>query len=141
MFDRFCEVVELDLGADERFATLASRSANRGAMNELISARLRTRTTDEWVDDLNAAGVPCGPVYRVDEVFADPQVHHLHMVDTVEHPALGPLDILRNAVSMNDGPPTVRTAAPDPGAHTDEVLTSLGYDQEHIDDLRARGIV
>jgi formyl-CoA transferase len=141
MLERFGEVVDLDLAADPRFATTADRSANRVAMNELIAERMRTRTTAEWVDALNAAGVPCGPVYGLDEVFADPQVRHLEMVGTVAHPVLGPLDIVRNAVQIPGAPPTVRTPAPDPGAHTTEVLESLGYDEHEIRDLRARGIV
>jgi crotonobetainyl-CoA:carnitine CoA-transferase CaiB-like acyl-CoA transferase len=139
---RFCEVVGLpELPSDPRFDTGAKRSANRAAMNELIAGRLRTRTTAEWVDALNAAGVPCGPVNRVDEAFADPQVEHLAMVSDVDHPALGRIGVLRNAVTMSDGPPTVRSPSPDAGQHTDDVLGELGIPQGRIDDLRARGIV
>ena len=141
MFDGFCAVVGLDLGADPHFATSQLRFEHRVEMNELIAERLRTRTTADWVARLNAVGVPCGPVYTVDEVFADPQVQHLDLLGTVEHPTLGPLDILRNAVRISGAPPTVRTAAPDAGDHTDEVLESLGYDHEQITDLRARGVV
>ena len=141
LFARFCEIVGVDLASDERFATVAARSEHRAAMNELIAARLRTRPTAEWVAALNAAGVPCGPVYRVDEVFADPQVEHLEMVGTVEHAQLGPLDLVRNAVRIAGAPPTVRTPAPNPGEHTEAVLAALGYDASEIDDLRARGVV
>ena len=139
---RFCEVIGLpDLPSDPRFDTGAKRSANRVALNHLVAERLRTRTTAAWVDALNEAGVPCGPVHRLDEAFADPQVAHLGMVATVDHPELGPIGILRNAVTMADGPPTVRTPSPDPGAHTDEVLGELGISPERIEDLRARGIL
>lgn len=141
LLELFCDVVGVDLASDERFATVAGRSANREAMNDLIAARLRTRTTSEWVDALNAVGVPCGPVYSVDEVFADPQVEHLGMLTAVRHPDLGPLDLVRNAVGIEGAPPTVRTPAPNPGEHTDAVLASLGYDARAIDELRARGIV
>jgi crotonobetainyl-CoA:carnitine CoA-transferase CaiB-like acyl-CoA transferase len=137
-----CEIVGLpDLPRDPRFSSAAGRSANRAELNALIAARLRTRTTAAWVEALNQAGVPCGPVYRMDEVFADPQVEHLAMTEPARHPALGRLDILRNAVRMTDAPATVRTASPDLGAHTDQVLAELGYSPADIDRLRAQGVI
>src|SRR6266576_4716079 len=79
-------------------------------------------------------GVPMG-------CFASPQVEHLAMTEPVEHPALGRLDILRNAVRMTDAPATVRAPSPDAGAHTGEVLAELGYPRAEIDRLRARGVI
>src|SRR5580658_7474648 len=142
LLHNLCQVIGLPgLPDDPRFDTLAKRSANRAELNTLVADRLRTRTTAEWVEALNQAGVPCGPVYRMDEVFADPQVGHLGMTAPVEHPALGRLDILRNAVRMTDGPATVRTPSPDIGADTDAVLTELGYPREEIDRLRAQAVI
>jgi crotonobetainyl-CoA:carnitine CoA-transferase CaiB-like acyl-CoA transferase len=142
LLDSLCRVIGLPaIPADPRFDSPAKRSANRAELNALIADRLRTRTTAEWVEALNQAGVPCGPVYRMDEVFADPQVEHLAMTEPVQHPALGRLDILRNAVRMTDGPTTVRTPSPDIGADTDEVLTELGYPREEIDRLHAQGVI
>ena len=86
---------------------------------------------------LNAAGVPCGPVYAMDEVFADPQVRHLKMTQAVDHPARGPVDLVRNPVRMTGASGTVRAPAPDPGDHTDDVLTDLGYSAAEIEKLRA----
>src|SRR5580658_7830267 len=132
-----CDVLGLPgLPADPRFDSGAKRSANRDELNALIGDRLRTRSTASWVEALNQAGVPCGPVYRMDEVFADPQVQHLAMTEAVQHPALGRLEILRNAVRMTGGPATVRTASPDAGADTDDVLAGLGYRPEEIIQLR-----
>jgi crotonobetainyl-CoA:carnitine CoA-transferase CaiB-like acyl-CoA transferase len=132
-----CDVLGLPgLPADPRFDSGAKRSANRDELNALIGDRLRTRSTASWVEALNRAGVPCGPVYRMDEVFADPQVQHLAMTEAVQHPALGRLEILRNAVRMTGGPATVRTASPDAGADTDDVLAGLGYRPEEIIQLR-----
>jgi crotonobetainyl-CoA:carnitine CoA-transferase CaiB-like acyl-CoA transferase len=137
-----CDVLELPgLPADPRFSSAASRSANRAELNELIASRLATRSTAAWVEALNQAGVPCGPVYRMDEVFADPQVRHLAMTETVAHPALGRLDILRNAVRMTDGPPTVRTPSPDAGADSAAVLAELGYPPAEIAGLRDQGVI
>src|SRR6516225_8836118 len=100
----FCAVIGLPgLPDDARFDSLEKRSANREELNALVAGRLRTRTTAAWVSALNEAGVPCGPVYRMDEVFADPQVEHLAMTRTVQHPVLGPLAIVRNAVRMTGG--------------------------------------
>ncbi len=138
----FCAVVGLPgLIDDPRFDSAAKRSANRVALNELVAERLRTRTTAEWVEALNAAGVPCGPVYGIDEVFADPQVEHLGLQTPVDHGVLGRLDLVRNAVTMTGGPSTVRSAAPESGADTDAVLTEIGCSADEVADLRRRGIV
>jgi crotonobetainyl-CoA:carnitine CoA-transferase CaiB-like acyl-CoA transferase len=137
-----CEVVGLPwIPADPRFDSLTKRSANRAELNELIGARLRTRSTAAWVAAMNAAGVPCGPVYRMDEVFADPQVEHLAMTEAVQHPVLGHLDIVRNAVRMTDAPHTVRAPSPEIGAHTGEVLGELGYQPSDVERLRADGVI
>jgi crotonobetainyl-CoA:carnitine CoA-transferase CaiB-like acyl-CoA transferase len=126
---------------DDRFDSPEKRSANRAELNAIITERTLTRPTADWVAALNAAGVPCGPVYRLDEVFADPQVEHLGMTGTVQHPAIGPLAIVRNAVQMTGGPDTVRSPSPDPGEHADEVLAELGYSPAQIMELRAQAVI
>jgi formyl-CoA transferase len=142
LLHNLCQVIGLPgLPDDPRFDTLAKRSAHRAELNALVADRMRTRTTAEWVDALNQAGVPCGPVYRMDEVFADPQVGHLAMTAPVEHPALGQLDIVRNAVRMTGGPPTVRAPSPEPGGHSDEVLAELGYPAAEVARLRDQGVI
>jgi formyl-CoA transferase len=139
---RFCDVVGLpDLPADPRFDTTSKRSKNRHELNSLIAERLRTRTTAEWVAALNDAGVPAGPVYGIDEVFSDPQVRHLSMLAPVQHPTLGRLDLVRNAVTMTDAPLATRSASPDPGQHTDEVLVELGVTSGDIAAFRSRGVI
>jgi crotonobetainyl-CoA:carnitine CoA-transferase CaiB-like acyl-CoA transferase len=138
----FCEVIGLpELPSDPRFSNGVLRSQNRAELNALVAERLVTRTTAEWVADLNEAGVPCGPVYSMDEVFADPQVEHLSMVTPTGHHALGSIDLVRNPVSMGEEFSTVRTPSPDAGEHTDGVLAELGMSADEIDELRQRGIV
>jgi formyl-CoA transferase len=140
LLQSLCEVAGLPwLPADPRFDSLARRSQNRTELNALLAERLATRTTAAWVEAFNQAGVPCGPVYTMDEVFADPQVRHLAMTEPAEHPALGRLDIVRNAVRMTGTPPTVRTASPGLGDHTSDVLGELGYTPTEITRLRADG--
>jgi crotonobetainyl-CoA:carnitine CoA-transferase CaiB-like acyl-CoA transferase len=135
LFRRFCEVVGLpDLPADRRFDSSAGRFAHRGELNAVVAEQLRGRTTAEWVESLNDAGVPCGPVYRMDEVFADPQVQHLEMTASVSD-----REILRNPVRMTDSERTVRTPSPDPGQHSEQILAELGYTAADVARLRAAG--
>jgi crotonobetainyl-CoA:carnitine CoA-transferase CaiB-like acyl-CoA transferase len=138
----FCKAVGLpELPSDPRFDSAGNRNRNRAALNELVGARLRTRTTAEWVEALNEVGVPCGPVYRMDEVFADPQVQHLGMTEAVEHRALGRLELVRNAARMSGVGPSVRTPTPEAGEHGDAILAELGLGAAEIAALRARGVV
>jgi formyl-CoA transferase len=126
---------------DPRFDSYDKRSVNRSQLNALVAGRLRTRTTEHWVCALAEAGVPCGPVYQMDEVFDDPQVRHLAMTQEVQHPVLGPLSLVRNAVRIAGGPGTVRAPSPGPGEHTAEVLTDLGYSPAQITGLRAAAAI
>ena len=129
------------LARDERFARSAARVKNRGALDEILLAALATRPTAGWIETLNAAGVACGPIYRLDEVFADPQVRTFGLVHEQEHPAFGLVKVLGLPVQLSRTPPTVRSPAPEPGAHTREVLTALGYDTAAIDRLAAEGVI
>lgn len=142
LLEAFCKVIQLpDLPADPRFDSGAKRSANRVEMNCLIAARLRTRTTAEWLARLVEAGVPAGPAYRVDEVFADPQVRHLEMVAEAHNAALGPLQLVRNPVTATGGGPSVRSGSPELGEHTEEILGEIGYGTAEIEDLRRQHVV
>ena len=137
-----CEALGLrELIGDPRFASTTLRTAHRPELNAIVAARLATRTTAEWVAVLNEAGVPAGPVYRVDETFADPQVRHLDLVAGVDHPVLGRMDLVRSPVTAGEDVRTVRSPSPEPGQHTDEVLGELGVTPAELRDLRARGVV
>src|SRR5580704_16843620 len=99
IYARFCKVIEApQLATDPRFATNANRSINRRELNEAINAITRTKTSAEWIAILNAAGVPCGPIYSIDQVFADPQVRHLNVTRHVPHKVLGDVEVIGQAV-------------------------------------------
>ncbi len=142
MFVDFCGLAAADhLLADARFASPSGRNRNRAALNVEISAIMRTRTSADWIESLNAGGVACGPVYAIDEVFADPQVQHLRMARTVDDPAQGPIDVVGQAIEIDGIEPEYRTRAPAAGQHTDEILASVGYTDVEIASLRQRNIV
>ena len=142
IYQRFCKVLDApQLATDPAFATGAERSRNRVRLNQAIGAITRGRTTAEWIELLNEAGVPCGPIYRMNEVFADPQVRHLNMTRHAQHKLLGDVEVVGQAVELSRTPWSVRTASPEPGEHTDEVLRELGYNDAEIARLREERIV
>ena len=128
-----------ELLEDPRFATVDLRMDHREEVNALVAAKLRTRTTAEWIADLEAAGVPAGPVNDVGEVFADAQVQHLEMVQPVEHPEMGELRLIGNAATLAGLPRALRTAAPAAGEHTQEILAELGLSPTDIERYRSEG--
>jgi crotonobetainyl-CoA:carnitine CoA-transferase CaiB-like acyl-CoA transferase len=143
MFARLCKALESPaLAADPRFADDKRRLANREPLNAAITAVTRTRPSAHWMQALDAAGgVPCGPIYRIDEVFADPQVQHLGIVQAVEHPELGRMELVGQPVKLSRTPSELTSAAPEQGAHTDEILGEIGFDPGQIAALRKRRIV
>ncbi|MBI2317216.1 MAG: CoA transferase [Betaproteobacteria bacterium] len=144
MWLRLCKALgREDLAERAEFEREPDRARNRIALNDELNAHLATRTSAEWIDILNAAGVPCGPIYSIDQVFADPQVRHLQAAAGVTHPRLGELRLVNQAVKLTRTPARLGwgCAAPDPGAHTDEVLAEIGYTVQDIAGLRARGVI
>ncbi len=142
IYRRMCEAIgQPQLVTDPDFSTPKQRLKNRDKLNAIIEEVTKTRTSAEWIDRLNRAGCPCGPIYRMDEVFADPQVKHLGVVQPVEHPSLGRLDLVGQAVTLSRTPSALRTATPERGEHTDEILRELGYDAAAITRLREGGVV
>jgi formyl-CoA transferase len=142
IYTRFCRAIERsDLLSDPRFSTSQARSANRDILMDVLMPVTRQKTSAEWVELLNQAGVPCGPIYKINESFADPQVRHLAMAQPVHSPALGELTILGHPVSFGDTRLPLRNAAPALGADNEDVLTSIGYTKEQIADLATRGVI
>ena len=125
-----------------RRSSRAARSAeNRKQLNAAIEEALKKKTSAEWIEILNREGIPCGPIYKVDEVFADPQVKHLGIATPVDHPKLGRKDILANAAVLSRTPAKVVAPTPEIGEHTDEILRELEYSAQQIEQLRQGGVV
>src|SRR5690348_13602619 len=143
MFRRFCEAADaLHLLDDPDYKTGQARSKNRKALNEIIAGITKTRPSAYWVELMNEIGVPCGPLYTIDQTFADPQVQHLEMARPVRHPKLGDMKVVGQAINMTRTPePAELRPTPDLGQHTDEVLREFGYSDAAIADLRAREVV
>ncbi len=139
---RLCEALDRpDLAEHPEYKDAPSRAKNRKSLNAELDKILVTRTSAEWVEILNAAGVPCGPIYTMDQVFADPQVKHLGVSTPVEHPRLGTLHLLGQAVKLSRTPATLAAASPERGQHNEEVLREAGYDAAAIEQFKTKGII
>ncbi len=117
------------------------RAADREALNAAINAVTRTWTCDELIERLNAVGVPCGPVYSLDQTFADPQVRTMDIAAPATHPTRGPIEMVGQPIAFEGEPFVIRSTAPGLGEHTDETLRGLGMDDSQIAALRSARIV
>jgi CoA:oxalate CoA-transferase len=141
-FRRLCHVLDLgELWMDPRFATPRLRARHREALTELLNAKLRRRTTAEWIDHLHRQRIPCGPILNLKQVFENPQVLHNHMVVEQDHPRGGRRRLLGFPLRFSATPGDIRTPAPLLGEHTESLLTELGYTPAHIAALRRDGVI
>jgi formyl-CoA transferase len=143
IWERMCRAIGAEaMLKNPDFATGKDRSKNRQAVNAAIDTYLAGKTSAEWVDILNKAGVPCGPIYSVDQVFADPQIQHLGMDWSIETgDERGTLHVVGEPMSLSRTP--TRLAAPPPrlGQHTDEVLKEFGFAAGEIEQLKQAKVI
>jgi formyl-CoA transferase len=142
MWRRLCAAIgRQELEGRAEFADQPSRARNRKMLNAEINAALAAKTSAEWIDVLNAAGVPCGPIYAMDQVFADPQVKHLGVAASVRHKKLGEIRLLNQAVKLSRTQAALVSASPEVGEHTGELLAELGYTAKDIEGFRNRKVI
>jgi crotonobetainyl-CoA:carnitine CoA-transferase CaiB-like acyl-CoA transferase len=142
IWERFIQAIDCpELGSNPDYSTAAARSKNRDALNLILAERLKARSSAEWIERLNGAGVPCGPIYSVDQVFSDPQVRYLGMARPIDSPALGHIELVAQPIIASRTPSSLVMPPPERGEHTGEVLAEFGFSPEEIASLQRDGIV
>jgi crotonobetainyl-CoA:carnitine CoA-transferase CaiB-like acyl-CoA transferase len=144
MWKRLCEALEVPhLINEPGMGSDPERVANRDRVNAAIGEAFKRRTTAEWTERLLKAGVPCGPIYTIDEVFADRQVQHLGIARPLHHPELGEVSVVGQPMQLSAHPRSEAEIRPAPlqGEDTDAILQELGYTPERIAELRAALVV
>nr|NIO40631.1 CoA transferase [Burkholderiales bacterium] len=142
IYARMCDALEMpELATHPDYVTADSRSKNRAALNRAIAERSYRYTSDDLIELLNKAGVPCGPIYKMNEVFSDSQIMHLGMAVTVPKKGGGSLRLVGPAMHLSRTPSRMRRAIGTAGEHNEEVLRELGYDDSEISSLRSAKVI
>lgn len=141
IYKRFVEVIGDDAMAAEEFATGPQRSEKRDALNALITSHTRKKTSAEWIELLNEAGVPCGEINAIDEVFESPQIKHLGMAKDIVSHERGATQLVGQPVSLSRTDSSIKHPPPTYSQHTDQILSDLGYDAATIKQLHDDGTV
>ena len=141
-FQRLCKAMALTALADDpRFTTNAARVGNRKVLDEALESRSRERSKKEWLEALETAGVPCGPINNIGEVFAEPQMAAREMLIDLPHPTAGKAALVGNPIKLSRTPVDYRSAPPLLGEHTADVLQRvLGYNPDEIARLKSAGV-
>jgi len=142
-FERFCDLAEVpEIAADERFRKNSDRVGHRETLVPQISAIMQSKTSADWLEQLNSRGIPCGPINDIEQVFADPQVQHRGLQLELEHPVAGKVASVANPIRLSQTPIEYDQAPPLLGQHTDAVLQRiLDLDADAITDLRNNAII
>jgi crotonobetainyl-CoA:carnitine CoA-transferase CaiB-like acyl-CoA transferase len=142
LWTRFCEAIGHQEWAEKpEWKNQKGRSADRTAINAAIAEITRQRTAAHWIELFETAGIPCGPIYRIDQVFADPQVKFLGMAAPMYHAARDKRDVVASPINISGRSKEIRLPTPDAGEHTDQVLGELGCSDAEIAELRRKGVV
>jgi formyl-CoA transferase len=141
IWERFAEALGApEWIADERAKNKAARSVHRDWLNAEIEKKLAAQTSDYWIGKLNEAGVACGRINNMKDVFDEPQVKHLGVLKEVVSPHLGKQALMGQPVTLTRTPSTIARAAPRRGEHTEEILAEIGYAREELQGLKTAGV-
>ena len=142
-FAKFAQAVgHAEWAQDARYIKNKDRVANREALDGAIADTLKTNDALAWIEKLKKAGVPCGRINSVKQAFDDPQTAAREMIETIEHPTIGPVKVIGTPFKFSDTQTSVRRAPPLLGQHTEEILLGeLGYDAARITALRSEKVI
>jgi crotonobetainyl-CoA:carnitine CoA-transferase CaiB-like acyl-CoA transferase len=141
-FVRFCEVIGMaELALDRRFENNMERVRNRDQLVPLLAAAMARRSSREWMEVMDVAGLSCGPINTLEEVLSHPQVAARDMKIEMPHPLAGTVTLVGSPLKLSESPVSYRLAPPLLGEHTDAILDELGYTAADIEALRKDGIV
>jgi formyl-CoA transferase len=142
MWPRFCGAIgHKKWIKNPNFATREARLNNRDQINAMIEEETLRKTSAEWIQHFNSSGIPCGPINTIEQAFADPQVKHSGLAQTIESPSLGTITLPGQPIKLSRTPSKLSMATPDCGEHNDEVLTELGYTHDEIIEFRANNVI
>ncbi|WP_421994787.1 CaiB/BaiF CoA transferase family protein [Roseococcus sp.] len=138
LWEVFCKAAGQEAWLEKpEWKTAAGRTADRPALNAAIGAVTSQKPSEYWIAKLEEAGIPCGPINNIQEVFEDPQVEHLGMVWQVPHARLGMAGVVRTPINIEGHKPGIRRPVPGLGEHADEILAEAGFTADEISALRA----
>lgn len=138
LWQKFCEATGLQhIANDPKFATNGQRVKNRAEVVDIISKVIATKTMDEWLEILDKAGVPCGPIYTIDRIFSDPQVLARNMLVEVDHPKCGKIKVTGVPIKFSKTPGEIKSPPPTLGQHNEEILKELGFGDSDIEKFKA----
>ncbi len=142
LWKKFCAVTDLnDIADDPKFATNPKRVENRDEVVAIVSKKIKTKTMQEWLDILNDTGVPCGPIYTVDQIFKDPQVLAREMLVEVDHPKCGKIQVTGSPIKLSETPAEITTHPPMLGEHNNSILQEFGFSEEDITKLKEDKVI
>ena len=142
LWERFCDTIQKPEWKEKpEWKTQKGRSTDRKTINATIGEVTKTKSANHWIELFEEAGIPCGPIYTIDQVFADPQVQHLGMARKMQHPELGTEEVVASAFNISGYSKDIRLPTPDAGTSTDEVLRSVGYTDAQLADMRKKGVI
>jgi formyl-CoA transferase/CoA:oxalate CoA-transferase len=142
LWQKFCKAVGLEsIITNPKFTTNSKRVENREEIVKIIGNLISTKQGEEWIKILKEAGVPCGLIYTMDQIFSDPQVIHRKMVKELEHIKAGKIKVTGVPIKLSETPGEIRTAPPILGQHTIEILNDLGYSKSEIENLYQENVI